>query len=117
MKKSVVCGCGIMLAALVIGCGSSGPDATVKEMISVINEQASLMESKADKSKIEAVKARADALKKKLDGFSKEEVTAAMDKNKEELMKASMRVLKASGLGDLFDKFKMPDFKDIKVPK
>jgi hypothetical protein len=116
MRKSIVCGCGIMLAALVIGCGSSGPDATVKDMISAINDQASLMESKADKSKIEAAKARTDALKKKLDGFSKEEVTAAMDKNKEELMKASMRVLKASGLGDFFDKLKMPDFKGFPKP-
>jgi hypothetical protein len=115
MKKSVVSGCGIMLAALVIGCGSSGPDATVKEMISVMNEEASLLESKADKAKVDAVKARAEALKKKMDGFSKEQLASAMEKNKDEYLKAGARLMKAS-LGGIFDKFKMPDLKDFKMP-
>src|SRR5260370_6715964 len=112
MKKSVVIGCGIMLAAVVIGCGSSGPDATVREMISVMNEQASLLEAKADKAKIDAVNARGEALKKKLDAFPKAQIASAMEKNKEELTKATARLLKASigGLSGKIKDFKLTDF-------
>jgi hypothetical protein len=111
MKNSVVLGCGIMLAAVVIGCGSSSPDATVKDMISLMNEEAGLMESKADKAKLDAVKARGESLKKKWDSFSKEQQEAAMAKHKEEFAKAFARALAAQG------GFKMPDFKDFKMPK
>lgn len=107
MKNSVVIGCGIMLAAVLVGCGGSGPDATVKDMISLMNEEAGLLEGKADKAKLDAVKARGEALKKKMDGFSKEQIASAMEKNKDEFMKATARLMKAS-MGGLFDKFKMP---------
>jgi hypothetical protein len=116
MRNSVVIGCGIMLTAVLVGCGSSGPDATVKDMISAMNEQASLMESKADKSKIEAAVAHVESLKKKLDGFSKEQVATAIANHKEELAKAQLRVVSAMGLGDLFKGFNPKDFKMPKLP-
>ena len=112
MKKSVVIGCGIMLAALLVGCGSSGPDATMKEMINLMNEQAALMEGKADKSKIDALEAKGKELKKKFDSFTKEQQEAAKEKYKDEALKATQRIMKAAGLGDIFEKFK-----GIKMPK
>jgi hypothetical protein len=50
MRKSIVCGCGIMVAAVVIGCGSSSsPEAVIKEQLSIMDQMAGIMEKVTDK--------------------------------------------------------------------
>jgi uncharacterized protein YcfL len=53
MKKPVFIGCGIMLAAVLVGCGSSGPDAIAKEQISLLDQMTAIMEKVTDKKSLD----------------------------------------------------------------
>ena len=122
MRKSIVCGCGIMLAALVIGCGSSGPDALMKEQLGLLDQMTSIMDKVTDKKsfdeaqvKIKELLERGKDIEKKAKGFSAEQLKAVEEKYKPELeasakkfkdatVRATMKAL-GGGLKD-----KIPNF-------
>ncbi|HMF17239.1 MAG TPA: hypothetical protein VKE98_08540 [Gemmataceae bacterium] len=122
MRKSIVCGCGIMLAALVIGCGSSGPEAVIKEQLSIMDQMTSIMQKVTDKKsfdeagvKIKELTERAKELEKKAKGFTADQMKGLEEKYKPQLEASAKKFAEASmnamtkALGGLKD-FKLPNF-------
>lgn len=115
MHKAKVLGCGMLAAALIVGCsGGSSDDATMKESISMMNEMAALMESAKDEKsakelegKMKAFKERGEALKKKIDEFPKERLEALTKKYEAEGKAARQRLMNAM-MGGMKMNFKMP---------
>lgn len=97
MRKSLTFGGMIALCLVASGCGSSGPDALINEMIACMNDMADAIEKKAPKDKIDALKARGDELDKKLKALnlSKEDEAKLREKHKDALEKAGKRMMEA----------------------
>jgi hypothetical protein len=107
MRKSMILGTGLfvaalLLAALAIGWGDSSDDATMKESISTMNELAALLESVKDENsakeiegKRKALKERGLALAKKIGAMPKERREALNKKYEVEGNAATARLRKA----------------------
>ncbi len=102
MNKAVVIGCGILAAAILVGCGGGGDDAVMKDSIALMNEMSAILEKATDaesaKKALEEVKkmeSRGNELKKKIDAMSKEQKDALEKKYKAEGEAAANRLLKA----------------------
>lgn len=98
-----VAGGGLMLVALVVGCGgASSDDALVKDFIQTMDEMAGIMEKVTDaksmneaKSKLNQVKAKSEELSKKLDAIPKERSKALEEKYKGQIENCKNRLMKA----------------------
>ena len=93
-----------------IGCGGS-PDSLMKDQISYMNDLADALEKNQPESKLTDIKNRMDTNGKKIEALkmSDEEKKKLFEKHKDELMKATQRLLqammKSKEFGGLFDKF------------
>jgi hypothetical protein len=102
MNKSVVFGSGILVVALVVGCGGSSDDAIMKEQIDLMNQMASVMEKVTDadsmksaEAEIKTLKEKGDALNKKTKDWSEDKKKKMLEKYKGEIQSATERFGKA----------------------
>ena len=89
MRESIVCGCGIMVAALVIGCGSrSSAEAVIKEQLSIQAQMTGIMEKVTDKQTYEEARVKINELSKRSKdlekGFTEDQLKLAAEKFKRE---------------------------------
>lgn len=117
MRLSALFGCGIMMMALIVGCGGSS-DEPMKESINIMNEMSVILESVKDEKsakevepKIAALKTRMEAVDKKIKEMPKDKLEAMSKKYEAEGKAAAERMFKAtmkaamSGLGGMMPKF------------
>ncbi|HEY2783884.1 MAG TPA: hypothetical protein VGJ05_02825 [Fimbriiglobus sp.] len=114
----------ITAAALfgVAGC-SGGPDSLVKELIGDMNAIADAMEKKESKETIEKLMDKMNATKKKFDDLklSDDEKKKLMEKHKDEIEKATKRMMSAmmngtfNNMGGMPGMPMMPNFGGAKV--
>jgi len=86
-----MCGCGIMVAALVIGCGSSSspsPEAVIKEQLSIQAQMTGIMEKVTGKKSFEEAQVKVKELAKRSNdlarGFTEDQLERAAEKLKRE---------------------------------
>jgi hypothetical protein len=96
MKKALILGSMLVLVLGLAGCGSS-PDSLVKEQIAGINDLADAIEKGEPESKLTDIKKRMEDTSKKLEALkmSDDEKKKLIEKHKDELLKATERMVKA----------------------
>jgi hypothetical protein len=96
MRKTMMVASMLAFAFTVSGCGSSGPDALVNEMIQCMNDMADAME-KNTPDKTEAIAKRMKELDEKMKALnlSKEDEAKLKEKHKDALEKAGKRMSEA----------------------
>jgi hypothetical protein len=102
MRKPMLFGLGLLLAAVVVGCGSSPDDAVMKEQLSLMNEMAAIFENAKDpaslkiaQEKLVTFSKKANDLKEKVKDWSEDKKKAMEAKYKTEFDAAKARVEKA----------------------
>jgi hypothetical protein len=120
MRKPVLTGCGLLMAALIVGCGSSD-DAIVKEQISLMNEMTAVFEKVTDaasfkdaEKQIQNLKKRAEEIEAKTKSWSEDKKKTVAQKYEKELKASAEKMagammaaaMKATGGG--LDKLKLP---------
>src|SRR5262249_17917144 len=101
MRKPVAIGCGLLLAAALVGCGSSD-DTILKEKIGIMNEMSAILEKVKDEAsakegegKMDDLQKKADDIKAKVKDWSKEKQEEMKKKYESELKAAGERFTKA----------------------
>lgn len=103
MNKATLFGSGVLVMALVVGCGSgSAEDKVMKQQVDLINEMSSVLEgvkdeasAKAAQAKYAELKAKEVDLEKQTTNWSKEKKEEMLKKHKDELAKAATRFIQA----------------------
>jgi peptidoglycan hydrolase CwlO-like protein len=97
MKKAMVLVSLLVLSFTLSGCGSN-PDSLMKDQISAMNDLADAYEKNEPKSKIEKLKKRMDENSKKMEelNLSVDEKKQLVEKHKDELAKATARLVQAA---------------------
>jgi hypothetical protein len=104
MRKLLGIGLALFIVCGFSGCGSGGPEAQVKEMISLLNQLSDALESIKDDAsadaaipKIESIAEKLSALGKRMkeEKPSKEEDKRLQEKYQKEVMDAQQRMQKA----------------------
>src|SRR5262245_7801200 len=105
MNRAVIAGTGLLLTAVVIGCGGPAEDQTMKEMINLTNQMADLMEKgakdEATMKELKRIDARGKELKKTVDSWPEAKRVEMEKKYDSEMKAAATRVLKAMGAGGI----------------
>jgi TolA-binding protein len=121
VKTSLMSGSLVLVLFGVSGCGASA-DSLVKEQIQIMNETAEALENKAPDAKVTELQKKLEETNKKLEALklSDEEKKKVIEANKDELTKATMRLMKAGmnktigeigkGFPGMPDLGKMPGF-------
>lgn len=118
MRMPVIMGCGLLLAAVLVGCGSSSEDAVAKERIAVLDQMSGILEKVTDaksfkdaeaqmaklKTKAEDLAAKSnkwsESTKKAMETKYKAQIEASMERMQKAMMTASTKAL-GGGFPDL----------------